>query len=100
MRHHVKRRPPATPGSIPAVLEMFESEVRFYREIAPVVGVRVPACYQAEHTAEGTGSAIEPLAYEWPSDEGTKLAATAEALTGGTLASVHSSYCLDTATIQ
>ncbi len=27
---------------------MFVAEVRFYREIAPVVGVRVPACLLAE----------------------------------------------------
>ena len=40
MPNHVKRREPAAAGSIPAVLKMFESEVRFYREIAPVVGVR------------------------------------------------------------
>ena len=40
MPNHVKRREPAVPGSIPAVLKMFESEVRFYREIAPLVGVR------------------------------------------------------------
>lgn len=58
---HVKRRPPATPGSIPAVLNMFESEVRFYREIAPVVGVRVPACYQAEATEAGTLLVLEDL---------------------------------------
>ena len=35
MPNHVKRREPAAAGSIPAVLKMFESEVWFYREIAP-----------------------------------------------------------------
>jgi hypothetical protein len=38
---------------------MFRSEVRFYREIAPAVGVRVPACYRAEDTAEGTLLVLE-----------------------------------------
>lgn len=33
---------------------MFESEVRFYREIAPYVGVRVPECYRAEAGPDGT----------------------------------------------
>ncbi|HMD92861.1 MAG TPA: hypothetical protein VKG80_09470 [Trebonia sp.] len=33
---------------------MFQAEVRFYREIAPVVGVRVPACWQAEETDDRT----------------------------------------------
>ncbi len=39
-----KRRDAATPGSIPDVLQMFTREVRFYREVAPDVGVRTPAC--------------------------------------------------------
>jgi hypothetical protein len=43
-----KRRAAATPGSIPDVLQMFPREVRFYREVAPDVGVRTPACYHAE----------------------------------------------------
>jgi hypothetical protein len=58
---HVKRRSWPEPGSIPDVLDMFRCEVRFYREIAPVVGVRVPACYQAEETAEGTLLVLEDL---------------------------------------
>ncbi|GAA2760701.1 hypothetical protein [Actinopolymorpha rutila] len=49
----VKRRARATPGSIPDVLRMFTNEVRFYREIAPVVGVRVPVCLEAEVQADG-----------------------------------------------
>ena len=40
---------------------MFRCELRFYREIAPEVGVRVPACYQAEETAEGTLLVLEDL---------------------------------------
>ena len=40
---------------------MFESEVRFYREIAPVVGVRVPACFSAEMTPDGTRIELEDL---------------------------------------
>jgi hypothetical protein len=50
----VKRRERPVPGSIPDVLAMFQSELRFYREIAPVLGVRVPRCYRAEETADGT----------------------------------------------
>jgi hypothetical protein len=62
--HHIKRRTPAPPGSIPAVLQIFESEVRFYREIAPVVGVRVPECYQAEDNGDGTLLVLEDLS-DW-----------------------------------
>lgn len=58
---HLKRRAPAVPGSIPDVLNMFESEVRFYREIAPYVGVRVPECYQAESGPDGTLLVLEDL---------------------------------------
>lgn len=56
-----KRRPHATPGTIPHALDMFRNEVRFYREIAPVVGVRVPACFEAEETAEGFRLVLEDL---------------------------------------
>jgi Phosphotransferase enzyme family len=59
--HYVKRRDRAVPGSIPDVLGMFEAEIRFYREIAPIAGVRVPACYQAEQTADGTLLVLEDL---------------------------------------
>jgi Phosphotransferase enzyme family len=61
MRGFEKRRPVAVPGSIPDVLDMFRSEVRFYREIAPIIGVRVPACYRAEDNAEGTLLVLEDL---------------------------------------
>ena len=57
----VKRRKPALPGSIPDVLGMFHAEVRFYREIAPVVGVRVPFCYRAGDDDSGTLLELEDL---------------------------------------
>ncbi|HUC22205.1 MAG TPA: phosphotransferase [Streptosporangiaceae bacterium] len=40
---------------------MFRCEVRFYQEIAPLVGVRVPACYRAEATDDGTLLELEDL---------------------------------------
>jgi len=40
---------------------MFRCEVRFYQEIAPVIGVRVPACYRAQVTNEGTLLELEDL---------------------------------------
>jgi len=61
MRVHVKRRDRPEPGSISAALDSFRSEVRFYREIAPVVGVRVPVCYRAEEADEGTVLVLEDL---------------------------------------
>ncbi|WP_130443024.1 phosphotransferase family protein [Kribbella rubisoli] len=77
MRTHIKRRQPAAPGSIPDVLQMFESEVRFYREIAPVVGVRVPECYQAESGPDGTLLVLEDLS-DWVA--GAEPAAAARVL--------------------
>ena len=56
-----KRRPHATPGTIPHALDMFRNEVRFYAEIAPVVGVRVPACSEAEETTAGFRLLLEDL---------------------------------------
>jgi hypothetical protein len=76
---HVKRRSWPEPGSIPDVLDMFRCELRFYREIAPVVGVRVPACYQAEETAEGTLLVLEDLS-EW--QPGADPAVAASVLSG------------------
>jgi aminoglycoside phosphotransferase (APT) family kinase protein len=64
MHGFVKRRSWPEPGSIPDVLDMFRCELRFYREIAPVAGVRVPACYQAEETAQGTLLVLEDLS-DW-----------------------------------
>ena len=40
---------------------MFRSEVRFYREVAPEVGVRVPACFEADITDDGTRLVLEDL---------------------------------------
>jgi fructosamine-3-kinase len=57
----VKRRGQPEPGSIPAALDIFRNEVRFYREIAPVAGVRVPACHRAEAGDDGTLLVLEDL---------------------------------------
>ena len=59
MDAYVKRRRCPAPGSISEALDSFQAEVRFYREIAPVVGVRVPACYRAEGTDDGTVLVLE-----------------------------------------
>nr|WP_238350791.1 phosphotransferase [Kribbella shirazensis] len=48
---------------------MAASELRFYREIAPVVGVRVPECHQAEETADGTLLVLEDLSAWTPGAE-------------------------------
>jgi len=56
-----KHRDRAPEGSIPDVLDMFASEVRFYREVAPVVGVRVPECFAAEASPNGTRLILEDL---------------------------------------
>lgn len=66
-REYHKRREPATPGSIADVLGMFSAEVRFYREIAPMVGVRVPECYRAEDGPSGTLLVLEDLS-DWAPD--------------------------------
>jgi hypothetical protein len=63
----VKRREPALPGSIPDVLGMFHAEVRFYREIAPVAGVRVPFCYRSGDDDRGTLLELEDLSAWWSS---------------------------------
>lgn len=57
-----RRRP--EPGSIPALLQMFEHEVRFYRQIAPVVGVRVPKCFEASESTWGFRLELEDLS-DW-----------------------------------
>jgi len=56
-----KHRDRAPEGSIPDVLDMFASEVRFYREVAPVVGVRVPQRFAAEASPNGTRLVLEDL---------------------------------------
>ena len=40
---------------------MFERELRFYREVAPTIGVRVPACYDAQETESGYHLVLEDL---------------------------------------
>jgi hypothetical protein len=72
---YVKRRSLPVPGSIPDALGMFRAEVRFYREIAPVAGVRVPACYQADVTGDGTILVLEDLS-EWRPGADPVVAAT------------------------
>jgi thiamine kinase-like enzyme len=57
----VKRRGRPEPGSIAEALDIFSSEVRFYREIAPEAGVRVPACYLAADEPDGTLLVLEDL---------------------------------------
>lgn len=79
MRAHVKRRGRPGPGSITEALDSFRCEVRFYREIAPVIGVRVPACYRAEATDEGTVLELEDLS-AWQS--GADPLAAARVLAG------------------
>jgi hypothetical protein len=59
--YFVKRREPARPGSIPDMLQMFTREVRFYREVAPYVGVRVPGCHLAEEHDGATHLELEDL---------------------------------------
>ena len=80
MRAHVKRRDHPAPGSIPAVLDIFRSEVRFYREIAPVIGIRVPACYRCEETAQGTVLVLEDLSAWQPGADPAAAAGVLSAL--------------------
>jgi aminoglycoside/choline kinase family phosphotransferase len=75
----VKRREPAVPGSIPDVLAMFVNEVRFYREVAPIVGVRVPACLTAQEDNGSTLLELENLS-DWT--EGADPAQAATLLAG------------------
>ncbi|WP_162260790.1 phosphotransferase family protein [Nocardioides sp. Soil805] len=57
----VKHREPARPGSIPDRLQMFTREVRFYTEVAPSVGVRVPTAFRAEVRDGSTVLELEDL---------------------------------------
>ncbi len=74
---YVKRRDRPRPGSIPDVLDIFRCEVRFYREIGPVVGLRVPACFEAVDTGDGTLLVLENLS-DW--DSGADPVAAANVL--------------------
>jgi len=76
---YLKQRDPAVPGTIPYALDMFRSEVRFYREIGDAAGVRVPACYRAEDNDSGTLLELEDLS-GWA--EGADPAAAAAMLAG------------------
>jgi hypothetical protein len=59
---YVKRRDRPVAGSITEALDSFRAEVRFYREVAPVLGVRVPDCYEARVTDDGTTLVLEDMA--------------------------------------
>ncbi|MGO8958182.1 MAG: phosphotransferase [Streptosporangiaceae bacterium] len=61
MHGYVKRRGWPEPGSIPAVLDSFRKELRFYQLIAPEAGIRVPDCYLAEESDAGTLLVLEDL---------------------------------------
>lgn len=61
LRVFIKERSKPSPGSIPALLGMFEREVRFYREVAAEVGVRVPECHEATETEDGYRLRLEDL---------------------------------------
>jgi hypothetical protein len=74
---YVKRRGLPSPGSIPEALDIFRSEVRFYQEIAPEVGVRVPACFRAEVFDDGSLLVLEDLSSWQP---GADPAAAAQVL--------------------
>jgi Phosphotransferase enzyme family len=103
MQGYVKSREPAVPGSIPAALGSFEAEVRFYLEIAPTVGVRVPGCYEAEiHPDGGTRIVLEDLsAWELGADpiEAARLLADLHRRWTGTACErwgwLHSTYTAD-----
>ena len=78
-----KRRAPAEPGSIPAVLTMFSSEVRFYRDVAPLLRdvVRVPACAVAEVLEDGsTHLVLEDMSSLTPGGDPVAIARSLRAL--------------------
>jgi hypothetical protein len=53
---------------------MFHAEVRFYQEIAPVVGVRVPRCFVASLDDEGTYLELEDLSSWTPGGDPISVA--------------------------
>lgn len=79
MSTFVKRRDAARPGSIPERLQMFPREVRFYTEVAPEVGVRVPLAFRATESAGATYLELEDLS-DWR--EGADPVAAARLLAG------------------
>ena len=76
----MKRRPHAAPGTIPHALDMFRNEVRFYREIAPEAGVRVPSCEEAVEAADGFRLVLEDLGAWAPGGEPVAVARVLAAL--------------------
>ena len=80
MRAHVKCRGRPAPGSITEALDSYRAEVRFYREIAPFLHVRLPACYQAEVADEGTLLVLEDLADWRPGGDPLAAASTLSAI--------------------
>jgi Ser/Thr protein kinase RdoA (MazF antagonist) len=70
-----KRRDPAPPGSIPDVLDMWVSEVRFYREIARAIDVRVPELLGSTIAADGgTRLVLEDLSAWSPGGDSVSVA--------------------------
>jgi hypothetical protein len=80
VRTFEKRREPALPGSIADALDIFRAELRFYREIAPIVGVRVPRCLEAEDTSSGTRLVLEDLSSWTAGADPVRVAAELSAL--------------------
>ena len=76
----VKRRSPPTAGSITAALDSFSAEVRFYREVAPVLAVRVPQCYEALEGSAGTLLVLEDLSDWAPGGQAPVVAAQLRSL--------------------
>jgi aminoglycoside phosphotransferase (APT) family kinase protein len=81
---HEKRRGLPEAGSIPAALDIYRSEIRFYQEIAPVIGIRVPACYRAEANPDGTVLMLEDLSSWQPGADPARVA--------GLLAQLHATW--------
>jgi hypothetical protein len=61
-------------------LDSYRAEVRFYREIAPFLDVRLPACYQAEVADEGTLLVLEDLGDWTPGADPLAAASTLSAI--------------------
>jgi hypothetical protein len=70
----IKLRTTAPTGSIPAELDMFRAEVRFYREIAPHLSLRVPRCHDSSWDSGGTRLVLEDLSDWVPGADPTQVA--------------------------
>ena len=76
----LRSRPAA--GTIGALLDIVGSELRFYQQIAPHVGVRVPAFVSATSTHDSTTLVLEDTS-EWPpAGDPATVAATLSELHG------------------